>query len=251
MRTPTGRGTRARRCSQSTPGRIAAETMKPRKSRAITTLIFQSASARTTIEPATSVTIAARLAVELMSRVPALSVEACNPDACAPDGTNLRRHAAPRHRAREAALAGARARGARRDGLCPRVAAFAGRGGPPRRRRLRRIGGGLAVGPHPRRPDDGEALHRPRRRPAPGGGRASRARRRRRGRPVAPRPPLRLRDDRRGGARDPGRRAAARADRARAISLAVALHEHLFARYNGRSRWLPTSSLSTAPASTT
>src|ERR1700693_6385309 len=63
MRTPKPRGTRARRWSQSTPGRIAAAMMNPRKSRAMTTLIFQSAIARTTIEPATSVTTAARLAV--------------------------------------------------------------------------------------------------------------------------------------------------------------------------------------------
>ena len=38
-----------RRCSQSTPGRIAAAMMNPRKSRAMTTLIFQSASASTTM----------------------------------------------------------------------------------------------------------------------------------------------------------------------------------------------------------
>ena len=76
---PTGRGRRARRRSHSTPGRIAAETMKPRKSSAITTLIFQRASASTTIEPETSVTTAARLAVAVISRVSSLFVEAFNP----------------------------------------------------------------------------------------------------------------------------------------------------------------------------
>src|SRR5207237_2142317 len=63
----------------STPGRIAAAMMKPRKSRAMTTLIFQSASAPITIDPATSVTTAARRAVLPMSRVSALSTEGFNP----------------------------------------------------------------------------------------------------------------------------------------------------------------------------
>src|SRR5258708_36908204 len=68
MRTPTPRGIRARLCSQSTPGRIAAARMKPSMSSAMTGLIFQSASAATTIESAASVTVAARRAVLSMAR---------------------------------------------------------------------------------------------------------------------------------------------------------------------------------------
>src|SRR5579862_4948251 len=68
MRTPAPRGMCARRFSHSTPGRIAAATMNPRKSRAMTALIFQRASAATTIDRATSVAVAARRAVPLMAR---------------------------------------------------------------------------------------------------------------------------------------------------------------------------------------
>ena len=49
----------------------------------------------------------------------------------------------------------------------------------------------------------------------------------------------------------PGVIRPARARRARAISRPLTLYEHVFARYNAGVRWLPTSSLSTAPASTT
>src|SRR4051794_7919275 len=48
------------------PGRIAAATMKPMKTRAMTTLIFQSASAPTITLRATSVATAARRAVRPM-----------------------------------------------------------------------------------------------------------------------------------------------------------------------------------------
>src|SRR5665213_2558547 len=53
--------------------------MTPRKNRAITTLSFQRASAATTIESTTSVAIAARLAVEVMSRVSSPCVEGEKP----------------------------------------------------------------------------------------------------------------------------------------------------------------------------
>src|SRR5437764_11019616 len=59
---------RALRSSHSTPGRIAAAMMNPRKMRAMTALIFQSASAATTIESATRVAVAARRAVAPMAR---------------------------------------------------------------------------------------------------------------------------------------------------------------------------------------
>src|SRR5690349_18979574 len=68
MRTPTPRGTRARLFSHVTPGRIAAASVKPRKSRAMTTLSFQSARAATMIERATSVAVAVRRAVVSMAR---------------------------------------------------------------------------------------------------------------------------------------------------------------------------------------
>src|SRR3954465_8310228 len=70
---------RARLFSQSTPGRIAAAMITPRKKSAITTLIFQRMSAAMTIESTTRVTMAARLAVELMSRVSSPYVEAGKP----------------------------------------------------------------------------------------------------------------------------------------------------------------------------
>src|SRR5690349_18449493 len=79
MRTPAGLGMCAFRASASTPGRIAAATMKPRNRRAMTILIFQSASASTTIAMTTIVTTAARRATCPMARVLPRSVEACNP----------------------------------------------------------------------------------------------------------------------------------------------------------------------------
>src|SRR3954467_10499200 len=63
MSSPTARGIRARRSSHSMLGRIAAATMIPEKSRAMTTRIFQSTSAPTTTLRATSVATAARRAV--------------------------------------------------------------------------------------------------------------------------------------------------------------------------------------------
>src|SRR3954453_23237879 len=68
MITPMPRGTRARRCSPSTLGRIAEAITKPRKSRAITTLSSQSASAATMIATATRVAVAALRAVPVISR---------------------------------------------------------------------------------------------------------------------------------------------------------------------------------------
>src|SRR3954453_19673487 len=68
MITPMPRGTRARRCSHSTLGRIADAITKPRKSRAITTLSSQSASAATMIATATRVAVAALRAVPVISR---------------------------------------------------------------------------------------------------------------------------------------------------------------------------------------
>src|SRR4030088_1760184 len=76
---PTPRGRRHRSCSHSMPGRIAAATMNPRKTRAMTTLIFQSASAVTTIASATVVVTAARRATLPMSRVFSPYVEAGKP----------------------------------------------------------------------------------------------------------------------------------------------------------------------------
>src|SRR5947207_11752028 len=59
---------RARRSSQTTPGRIAAATITPRKTRAITTLIFQRASAAMTMPRTTRVATATRRAVVPMTR---------------------------------------------------------------------------------------------------------------------------------------------------------------------------------------
>src|SRR5438105_8608026 len=61
------RGT-PRRLRASMPGRIAAATMNPRKSRAMTSLSFHRASAAATSAITTSVPIAARCAVCLMTR---------------------------------------------------------------------------------------------------------------------------------------------------------------------------------------
>src|SRR5256885_4544912 len=109
------------------PGRIAADTMKPRKSSAITILIFQRASAATTIEPETSVTTAARRAVALMSRVPALPVEAFNPDAYRIRRARVPRRAPSRRHPRTAVDPCTGARRAGRDGFGARLARF-GRG---------------------------------------------------------------------------------------------------------------------------
>src|SRR4249919_398227 len=58
---------RARCCSHSTPGRIAAASVNARKRSAMTMRIFHSASATTTIEMTTIVTVAARRAVPVSS----------------------------------------------------------------------------------------------------------------------------------------------------------------------------------------
>src|SRR5437879_5463805 len=57
-----------RRASQSTPGRTAAAMMKPKRIRAKRSFSFQSATATTTIAPATSVATAVRRAVCPMTR---------------------------------------------------------------------------------------------------------------------------------------------------------------------------------------
>ena len=166
MSTPTRRGSRARRWSHSTPGRIAAAMMKPRKSRAMTTLIFQSASASDDDRSRRRAsTIAARAAVVLISRDPALSVEAFNPDASHPDERVVPRFAAPRRRPRPAARRGrSRSRSSASTGFAlgwPVSVAGAV---------LLVVAAVVALaavwqlGPHARRPDDREALRRPRRR---------------------------------------------------------------------------------------
>src|SRR5690349_13392780 len=124
--------------------------MKPRKRSAITTLIFQRARAPTTIEPETSVITAARFAVLLlMPRVPALPVEAFNPDARAIRRPRLSRRAPPRRRARAAAGPCPRARRARDGRLRGRLAGLARGPRPPGDRRGARDRGRLALGPHP------------------------------------------------------------------------------------------------------
>src|SRR5947207_13437192 len=70
---------RARRSSQTTPGRIAAATITPRKTRAITTLIFQRASAAMTMPRTTRVATATRRAVVPMTRDCCPVVERANP----------------------------------------------------------------------------------------------------------------------------------------------------------------------------
>src|SRR6266511_2540308 len=67
MSRPMLRGT-PRRLSASMPGHIAAAMMNARKSSAITSFSFQSASATATIPMTTSVAIAALLAVSFMTR---------------------------------------------------------------------------------------------------------------------------------------------------------------------------------------
>src|SRR6266545_3317901 len=67
MSRPMLRGT-PRRLSASMPGHIAAAMMNARKSSAMTSFSFQSASATATIPMTTSVAIAALLAVSFMTR---------------------------------------------------------------------------------------------------------------------------------------------------------------------------------------
>src|SRR6478672_9494250 len=68
MTTPMPRGTCALRWSHSTLGRIADAITKPRKSRAMITLSFQRARARTMMATATIVAVAARRAVPVIFR---------------------------------------------------------------------------------------------------------------------------------------------------------------------------------------
>src|SRR5881227_1692845 len=70
---------RARRSSHSTPGRMAAATITPRKTSAITTLIFHRTSAATTIPRTTRVATATRRAVVPMTRDCCPLVERGNP----------------------------------------------------------------------------------------------------------------------------------------------------------------------------
>ena len=64
-RTPTPRGM-PRSCSRSTPGRIAAATMKPRKRSARISFSFQRASATATVATTTRAAMKARLAIWVM-----------------------------------------------------------------------------------------------------------------------------------------------------------------------------------------
>src|SRR3954454_19258201 len=109
MTTPTLRGMPARRCSHSTLGRIADAITKPRKSSAITTLSFQSASAATMIDSATSVAVAALRAVPSICR----EIPCHNPNEASVDTPQIETHrhgialARPLLRALVLALAGA------------------------------------------------------------------------------------------------------------------------------------------------
>src|SRR5436305_1886692 len=109
MTTPTLRGTWARRWSHSTLGRIADAITKPRKSRAMTSLSFQSASAATMIAMATSVAVAALRAVPPTS----IGIPCHNSNEAAMDTPVLEAHrhgialARPLLRASVLALAGA------------------------------------------------------------------------------------------------------------------------------------------------
>src|SRR3954466_4491896 len=109
MTTPTLRGMPARRCSHSTLGRIADAITKPRKSSAITTLSFQSASAATMIDSATSVAVAALRAVPVICR----GIPCHNPNEASVDTPQIEAHrhgialARPLLRALALALAGA------------------------------------------------------------------------------------------------------------------------------------------------
>src|SRR3954462_4828845 len=102
-----------RRCSDSIPGRIAAATMNPRKSRAMTILIFHRASAPTMIARATRVVTAVLRAVAPMARGLWPSGESCKPMWNEPEErivVHARRHgivlARPLARAGAAAVAG-------------------------------------------------------------------------------------------------------------------------------------------------
>src|SRR3954447_10121683 len=148
---------RARRSSQTTPGLIAAATITPRKTRAITTLIFQRTSAATTIPRTTRVATATRRAVvPIRGFVARLS----NAQSRGPGfrRAHFGRRAAARDRARPPARPRAAARDARRDGLRCRLARVRAGGAPARCcGRLRRRSG-LAVGPDARDRHDREAL---------------------------------------------------------------------------------------------
>src|ERR1700756_5467694 len=63
---------RALRFSHSTLGRMAAAMMNPRKSRAMTALIFHRARAATTIDSATRVAVAARRGIAAVGAVAAV-----------------------------------------------------------------------------------------------------------------------------------------------------------------------------------
>src|SRR5581483_433986 len=225
--------------------------MKPMKRRAMTILIFHSASAATRIPPATSVTVAARRAVVFMCQGFSPFRRTLQHDAGRSGGTGLRRRPAARDRARAPADALDRAGRRRDDRLRRRLASLGAGGRAARRRRGGRARGGLEVGPDARRPHVRQAVRGARAPAQARGGRAARQGVDGRGRAVLPRPRPRLRDARRGRARDQRGAAAAGALRPRPAAQRLALYEHTFAGYNGRREWLPTLSLSTAPASTT
>src|SRR6476660_1754124 len=109
MTTPTPRGTRARRWSPSTLGRIAEAITKPRKSSAMRRRSFQSASARTMMETATMVAVAALRAVPVICR----GIPCHNPNEANVDTAQMQTHrhgialARPFLRALVLALAGA------------------------------------------------------------------------------------------------------------------------------------------------
>src|SRR3954466_7118990 len=183
-----------RRCSDSIPGRIAAATINPRKSRAMTILIFHRASAPTMIARATRVVTAVFRAVAPMARGLWPSGESCKPNVERAGGANRRPCEAAWDRS--CATVGARRGCGGRRGCVSRggVAVLSGGGGALGRRGRCGYGGRLAVGSDAGGADDREAVRGARRRAAASGGGAARASRRGRDGAGAARAIARIRD---------------------------------------------------------
>src|SRR5881397_831515 len=133
---------------------MAAAMITPRKTNAITTLSFQSASAAATIAITTSVAIAVRFAVSPMTEELCPSWRNLQPRGHG-ERARLHRGTAARLRARGLLPARFRAGGARRSGGRHRLAGDHPRRGAARRRGGDRAAGRLALGADARRPDDG------------------------------------------------------------------------------------------------
>src|SRR5437763_11667380 len=178
--------------------------MTPRKTSAITTFSFQSASAAATIPTTTSVAIAARFAVSPIAEELSPARRILEPRGRG-TRTGLVRGTAARHRPGRVVRARAGARGAGRRCGRDRLAGADGGRRAARRRGGDRAPSGLALGADGRGLDDGEALRRPRDAAKTRSCGSPRARRPRRDRAELAGPAARVRDDRGGRPRDHAR----------------------------------------------